>query len=322
MEVGVLTAILDGNGVPLGNALDYLSGLGVRWVEIGTGNYPGNGHCPLDELLKSDKALNAWQDEFKRRKIRISGLSCHGNPIHPDAALAKSHLEVQRKTIQLAEKVGVKTVILFSGCPGGSKKDTTPNWVTCPWPPDFLTILDYQWNEVAIPFWKKEARFAKDHGVKLAFEAHPGFIVYNPETILRLRKECGSTVGANLDPSHFFWQGIEPIEAARALKGAIHYVHAKDTRVDPANARVNGTLDTKSYGDEFNRSWVFRTCGYGHDEKWWNDFVSTLIMSGYNHVLSVEHEDSLMSAKEGLEKAITFLNRVVLKEKPTKATWF
>ncbi|KXK28077.1 MAG: Inosose dehydratase [Candidatus Hinthialibacteria bacterium OLB16] len=213
-------------------------------------------------------------------------------------------------------------MILFSGCPGGGPKDTQPNWVTCPWPPDFLEVLDYQWNGVAIPFWTQEAKFARDHGVKLAFEAHPGFIVYNPETILKLRKACGNTIGANLDPSHFFWQGIDPIAAARALQGAIHYVHAKDTRVDVINTKVNGTLDTKNYGDVLSRSWVFRTCGYGHDEIWWNNFVSTLKLCGYDHVLSIEHEDSLMTPKEGLEKAITFLQRVVIREKSGKATWF
>ncbi len=322
MDVGVFTAILAGNGVPLGDSLDYLKGQGIEWVEIGTGNYPGNAHCPLDELLKSKKALDDWCDEFKRRKIRISGLSCHGNPIHPDKDFAKSCHEVQRKTIQLAEKIGVKVVILFSGCPGGSPKDTTPNWVTCPWPPDYLQVLDYQWNEVVIPYWTQEAKFSRDHGIKLAFEAHPGFVVYNPETVLRLRKACGTTVGANFDPSHFFWQGIDPLAAIRELKGAIHYCHAKDTRVEPLKAAINGTLDTKSYGDLLERSWVFRTCGYGHDELWWNDFVSTLKICGYDHVLSIEHEDSLMSAKEGLEKAIAFLQRVTIREKAAKATWF
>ena len=322
MDLGVLTAILAGNGVSLGDTLDYLKTQDVNWVEIGTGNFPGNQHCPLDDLLKSEQALQDWKDEFKRRKMRISGLSCHGNPIHPDSNIAKAHLDVQRKTIQLAEKVGVKTVVLFSGCPGGSPKDTMPNWVTCPWPPDFLDILEYQWNDVAIPFWQKEAKFANDHGVKLAFEAHPGFVVYNPETVLKLRKACGKTVGANLDPSHFFWQGIDPIAAVRALKGAIHYVHAKDTRVEPLTSRVNGNLDTKSYGDLLERSWVFRTCGYGHDALWWNDFVSTLKMCGFDGVLSVEHEDSMMSPKEGLEKAIAFLKGVIIRENAGKATWF
>jgi sugar phosphate isomerase/epimerase len=322
MEVGVFTVILGMNGVPLGDSLDYVKSKGIDWVEIGTGNYPGQSHCPLEELLSNKKALADWQDEFKRRKIRISGLSCHGNPLHPNKEIAKAHTEVQRKTIELAEKIGVKVVVLFSGCPGGSPKDTMPNWVTCPWPPDFLEILDYQWNDVVIPYWTQEAKFARDHGIKLAFEAHPGFVVYNPETVLKLRKACGNTIGANLDPSHFFWQGIDPIAAARELKGAIHYVHAKDTRVDPINTSRNGTLDVKSYGDVIERSWVFRTCGYGHDELWWNTFVSTLKLCGYDHVLSIEHEDSLMTPREGLEKAIEFLQRVVVREKAGRATWF
>jgi len=321
MELGVFSAILAGNGVPLPDTLDYLKSVGIRWVEIGAGNYAGNVHCPTDELLKSKKALEAWRDEFKRRKIRISGLSCHGNPIHPDKAFARENHRVQRKTIQLAEKIGLKTVVLFSGCPGGSKKDTVPNWVTCPWPPEYLDILDYQWNEVVIPYWSREAKFAEDHGVRLAFEAHPGVVVYNPETLLRLRKECGKAVGANFDPSHFFWQGIEPIAAVRELKGAIYYCHAKDTRLEPLRGDVNGYLDTKRYDRVSERSWLFRTCGYGHDALWWKGFVSTLRMCGYDGVLSIEHEDSLMSPKEGLEKAIEFLRPLVIEEKPGKESW-
>jgi sugar phosphate isomerase/epimerase len=165
------------------------------------------------------------------------------------------------------------------------------------------------------------AQFAKDHGVKIAFEAHPGFVVYNTETLLRLRKECGKNLGANFDPSHFFWQGIDPIASAREMKDAIFHVHAKDTKINPYKTSINGTLDTKHYGDEINRSWIFRTCGYGHDEAWWRDFVSTLRAIGYDDVLSIEHEDSLMSPMEGLSKAVEFLQGLIIRDKVGAMWW-
>ena len=172
-----------------------------------------------------------------------------------------------------------------------------------------------------IPYWTKQAKFAKEHGVQVAFELHPGFVVYNTETMLKLRKACGSNLGANLDPSHLFWQGMDPIDVVRALGKAIFHVHAKDSLVYEQNARVNGVLDTKHYGDEINRSWIFRTCGYGHSIEWWKDFVSTLRMVGYDHVLSIEHEDSLMSNNEGLRKAVECLRQAIISEKVTAITW-
>jgi len=253
--------------------------------------------------------------------LQISALSCHGNCLHPDKAFAEKNIAVQTDAIKLAEKLGLKVVIDFSGCPGAEESSTKPNWVTCPWPPDYLDILNWQWEKKVIPYWTKQAKFAADHGVKVAFEMHPGFVVYNTETLLKLRDACGKNLGANFDPSHLFWQGIEPVASVRKLGKAIFHVHAKDSKVDPFNVAVNGVLDTKHYGDEINRAWIFRTCGYGHTLGWWKDFVSTLRMVGYDGVLSIEHEDSLMSAMEGLKKAVEFFKQVLIFEKPGAITW-
>ena len=193
--------------------------------------------------------------------------------------------------------------------------------MTCPWPPDYLEVLKWQWEEIVAPYWRAHGKFAAEHGVKIAIEMHPGFVVYNPETLLRLREIAGPSVGANLDPSHLFWQGIDPIAAIRVLGDAIFYVHAKDTQIYAQNLPRTGVLDTKAYTDERNRAWIFRTCGYGHGEEWWREFISTLRMFGYNEVLSIEHEDSLLSAGEGLMKAAAFLNGIVLRE-PTAAAWW
>ncbi len=321
MKVGVFSAILQ--NLSLRQALDYIVGLGCDTVELGTGAYPGNGHCDPAELLADAAKLTEFQAVVGASGLTISSLSCHGNPLHPDRALAAEHHTVFQATVKLAAKLGVEVVTTFSGCPGdGSPGALYPNWVTCPWPPDFLKILDYQWNEAAIPYWREQVKFAADHGVrKIALEAHPGFIVYNPETMLRLRDATSEVLGANLDPSHFFWQGIDPVKAVRKLAGAIHHVHAKDTGLYPVNADYDGYLDTKPYSDEKRRSWIFRTVGYGHGAEFWTEFVSALRMAGYDGTLSMEHEDSLMSPSEGLRKGVEFLKGIVLREPKGAVTW-
>jgi len=320
MKLGVFTVLLGDKSLEM--ALQYLSGLGVQAVEIGCGGFPGKAHCDPEKLLTDEKQFNAFVDLFKKYNLTISALSCHGNPVHPNPAIAASYQEDFMKAVQLAEKLGVEVINTFSGCPGGSPQDQTPNWVTCPWPPDFLDILDYQWNDVLIPYWEKTAKFAQDHGVtKIALEMHPGFCVYNPETLLKLRNAVGETIGANFDPSHLIWQGINPVAAIRALGPAIFHFHAKDTKIDPINCGVNGVLDTKHYSDEIHRSWIFRTIGYGNDVQYWKDIVSNLRLVGYDYVMSIEHEDSLMSPNEGLRKAVALLQEVLISES-TGAIWW
>jgi len=318
MRVGCFTALL--SQFPLEKVLEKLKTLGISTVELGTGNYPGGPHCSLD-MLTSKTKLTEFKKLIADHGFTISALSCHGDPLHPDAAFAKKNQEVSRKTIQLAEKLEVPVVIDFSGCPGDSDKSKYPNWVTCPWPPHYLEILDWQWNKKVIPYWTKQAKFASDHGVKVAIEMHPGFVVYNPETMLRLREITGPSVGCNYDPSHMFWQGIDPIAAIRLLGDAIFHVHAKDTQIYDVNLPMTGVLDTKKYTDERKRSWIFRTVGYGHSNQWWTEFISTLRMFGYDYVLSIEHEDSLMSADEGLTKAASFLNNIMIRESVGQAWW-
>jgi sugar phosphate isomerase/epimerase len=320
MKLGFLTALFQDKS--LDEVLEIIRPLGLETIEFPCGNYPGSPHLDVDDLLKSKNSRTELMDKLKREGLEISALSCHGNVLHPDSSQQKKFEEVQNKTIQLAEKLKVKTVNDFSGCPGTDDKATRPSWITCPWPPDFIEALDWQWEKKVIPYWTKKAKYAADHGVRIAFEAHPGFVVYNTETLLRIRKECGNNLGANFDPSHFFWQGMEPIDCIRALGGkAIFHVHAKDSKVYEQNARINGVLDNKHYGDEINRSWIFRTCGYGHGYDWWNDFVSTLRMIGYDGPISIEHEDSLMSPVEGLTKAVDFLQKVLVFQKRGTMTW-
>ncbi|MBQ7689432.1 MAG: sugar phosphate isomerase/epimerase [Clostridia bacterium] len=320
MKLGVFTTLL--SNLSLEESLKYFTSLGIEMVEIGCGGYPGNAHADPEVLLHDEQALSDFKALIKRYNVSISALSCHANPVHPNKEEAAAADKTIRNTILLAEKLGLDQINTFSGCPGDHEGAKYPNWVTCPWPNDFLEILEWQWNEVLIPYWKDLVAFAKTHGVtKIGLELHPGFCVYNTDTLLRLREAVGPEIGANFDPSHLIWQGMEPVAVIRALGDAIFHVHAKDTRLDKYNIARTGVLDTKPYADEINRSWIFRSVGYGNDALYWKDIVSNLRMVGYDHVLSIEHEDSLMSQNEGLTKAVDMLKNVIIAE-PTGAMWW
>jgi sugar phosphate isomerase/epimerase len=318
MKVGLFTVLFA--KMSLAEVVKKIRPFGVEAVELGTGNYPGDPHLKL-EWLNQPARLKEFKQKLDDQGIVISALSCHGNALHPNKKFAAANAETSRRTIQMAEKLGVKTVIDFSGCPGDSDSSKLPNWSPTPWPPDYLEILKWQWEKKVIPYWKKHAKFAEDHGVRIAIEMHPGFVVYNPETMLRLREAAGKAVGCNFDPSHMFWQGIDPCAAIRKLSGAIFHCHAKDTKIYTMNTMVNGVLDAKPYSDEQNRSFLFRTVGYGHGREFWTDMISTLIMTGYDEVLSIEHEDSLMSTEEGFAKAATFLGQIMIKERLKEMWW-
>jgi len=320
MKLGVMSALF--SGMRLKDALAYCQKVGLQAIELPAGAYPGDP-WKLSTIYQDKKKLERLKKMIAAHGLEVHGVAVHGNPVHPNKRIAKAHQEAQRNGVLLAAELGT-VVINFSGCPAGAAGDKTPNFVTCPWPPEYAAAADYQWNKVIIPFWTKEAKFAARYGVKIAFEAHPGMTVHNPEDIVRLRNAAGKNIGANLDPSHFFWQGIDPVEAARFLgeNKCIFHVHAKDCGIDPKNSRVTGNLDIKSYGDVKNRSWVFRTVGYGHGDEFWRPFISMLRLYDYDGAISIEHEDSLMGLNEGFEKAVAYLKGILLYEQAGKAWWF
>ena len=321
MDVGVLTVVLGGE--PLDDALEYLAGIGVDAVELGCGGFVGDDHLPRDVYLDDEDAQADLLGTVEEHGLRISALSTHNNPLHPDDERAAGAVAAIEEAVRLADQLGVDNVNTFSGLPAGSPAGEVPNWITAPWPPEHAEALEYQWEEVAIPTWSDIASHAADHGVNVCIEMHPNMLVYEPTGMMRLREATNERIGANFDPSHLYWQGIDVIEAIRYLgeRDAIHHFHAKDTGLYESNARVKGYLDTNPYTDEPNRSWLFRSIGYGHDEAHWKDVVSTLRMVGYEGALSIEHEDSLTSGREGLEKAVDVLERAVFETTPGEAYW-
>ena len=320
MKLGVMNPVL--NSYKFEDALSYLHSLGVDCIEIGAGGYPGKAHLDPEQLLGNDAKIKEYKALLEKYELTVSAISCHGNPLHPTKSIAEKFHNEFKNAILVAEALGVDTVIGFSGCPGDCEESKNPNWVTCAWPNEYGDILKWQWEEKIIPYWKDMAVFAKEHGItKIAFEMHPGFAVYNPETLLKLRNAVGDIIGANFDPSHLFWQGIDPAAAITALKGAIYHFHAKDTIIDRRNTEINGVLDTKSYGDLAGRSWQFRTVGYGHGKEVWNNIISALKLTGYDGAISIEHEDALMSPTEGLEKAVAFLKEVLIYQSSGEMWW-
>jgi sugar phosphate isomerase/epimerase len=320
LKLGLFTPVF--GGLDVRQMLAKVQALGkIQALEIGTGGWPGNRHLDMDCLLQNPGRFADYRSMIADAGLTISALSCHGNPLHPDADIARGYDEVFRKTVCLAHRMEVPVVVTFSGCPGDADDAKHPNWVTTPWPPEFLEVLDWQWEKKAIPYWTEAAKFAASHGVKVALEAHPGFLVYNVETMLKLRAAVGETVGINFDPSHLYWQGVDIPSAIRALAGAIFHVHAKDLAFDRQNVAVNGVIDVKSYRDMQARSWLFRSVGWGHDELEWKRIVSALRLAGYDYVVSIEHEDALASVDEGLRAAVDLLSRVILTEPPVDAWW-
>jgi len=298
----------------LDQMLDKVAGYGLEAMEIGTGGYPDNHHCPLNDLLADPAKLKVWKKKFDDRKIVIGALSCHGNPVHPDSKIAGRDAQTFRNTVLLAEKLGVQVIVGFSGCPGGSPTDTTPNWVTYRWPPEYGQALDWQWKEKVVPYWKDAAKFAREHNVhKLAFEMHPNFVVYNPRTLLRLREAVGEEIGANCDLSHLFWQGCNPVEVIHMLgkQGALYHAHMKDTVMFQNNVDRYGVLNFASTTEELpEASETFRAVGYGHGANTWKDIVRAYMEVGYDGFLSIENEDPILPGEVGVERAAYVLKNV------------
>ena len=286
--------------------------LELDMLEFGCGNWSSAPHLKLDQMLESDTERRDFRARLSAHGIAISALNCSGNPLHPGEH-GRRHDEVTRKTIKLASLMGVERVVMMSGCPG-AKGDASANWITTDWPPEVREILRWQWDEVLIPYWRDLVAYANALGVrKLCLELHGHQNVYNVRTLQKLREAVGETVGVNFDPSHLMWMGADPLAAVRALGGAIYHFHAKDTRIDPVISGVNGVIETTP-GDRFqDRAWNYITLGYGHGELWWRELIAVLAAVGYDDVFSIEHEDPMLPALEGVEKSVQFLRNVLIK---------
>lgn len=289
----------------LGEALDLARRIGATGIEIAAGGQSSAPHLRVAPLLEDANARQRLAAAFAERGLRVAALNCSAWPLHP--VVGAAHAELIRQTIRLAALLGVTKIVTMSGSPGDGANATTINWVWYPWPADAVALRERQW-EVAIPFWREMAAFAADHGVtRIAFELHPLHLVYNVPTLTRMREAIGTILGANVDPSHLFWQQMDPLAVIRALGKAVHHVHLKDTAIVPAEVALAGVLDGRPFDDPSRRAWIFRTVGRGHDRRFWAAFVAALREVGYDDVLSIENEDPLEEAAQGVEAAALFM---------------
>lgn len=308
MKIGIHTDSL--GHLSLDELLPTIANLGIKFVELGCGNWSKAPHINLDEMLDSQKVRLKFLSKLNTYGLEISGLNCSGNQLAPGKR-GKQHNDVVYKTFRLAGLLGVKRIMMMSGCPGGPG-DANLNWITTDWPPEFREMLKWQWEKIAIPYWQELVSFAKDTGIThICVEPHGGQLVYNTETMLRLREISGEEVGCNFDPSHMMWMGGDPLAAISKLKDIIYHIHAKDTRINPVIAGLNTLLETKPEDQFLERSWNYITLGYGHDEKWWFQFLDRLSSAGYNGVLSIEHEDLQVAPLEGVKTSVQLLQKLL-----------
>jgi sugar phosphate isomerase/epimerase len=315
MRLGFVSDSL--GGMSFSDLLDNARRMGVSGVEVNTCGWSTAPHFDLKAMLGNAAGQKAFLKAFADRGLEVISLNANGNPLHPTDPVQAEGL---KDTIRVAGEMGIKTVCTMSGLPAGSASDRMPNWVVSSWPPETQSILKYQWEEKLLPFWTEIVALAKANGVeRIALELHGNQCVYNVPSLLKLRAAVGPTVGANLDPSHLFWMGADPLAAAEALGDAVYHVHAKDTML---NAPVQATTSLLENGSLMNipaRSWSYITLGFGHGEEWWRQFCYRLKMAGYDGWLSIEHEDVLLNSLEGLEKSVALLQGV-MPSKPADYT--
>ena len=307
MRLGFVSDSL--GGMSRADMLDSAVRLGVSGVELNTCGWSTAPHFDLKSMLGNARVQKSFRSEFEDRGLEILALNANGNPLHPGDPTQARGLH---DTIRVAGEMGIATVCAMSGLPEGTKGDSMPNWIVSSWPPETQTMLRYQWEARLIPFWEATVELAKESGIeRIALELHGNQCVYNVPSLLRLREAVGPTIGANLDPSHLFWMGADPLVAAEALGDAIHHVHAKDTMLNAPVQATTSLLDNGSLIDVSARSWNYITLGFGHGEQWWRQFCYRLRMAGYDGWLSVEHEDVLLNSFEGLQKSVDLLQGVM-----------
>jgi sugar phosphate isomerase/epimerase len=314
MQIGLIT---DSVGhLSLDDALDVAQRLGLNSVEVATGNWSEAPHIDLARVVGSEAERDQFAGKIADRGLKLSALNANGNQLHPVSGA--EHDKVLRDTIELASSLGVPTVVCMSGLPA-ARNDSVPNWITSSWPPENVEVVAHQWDQVAIPYWKELASFARDRGVRLAVEACFNQLVYSSSTMLRLIESVGEdVVGANLDPSHLMGMGADIPAVIRTLGESIFHVHAKDTRINTVVTARDGLLTTDPMEKANVRAWNYVTLGLGHPagETFWADFVYNLRSVGYDGTLNIEHEDVLVNSLEGVTRAAEMLKRVALLQAP------
>lgn len=275
----------------------------IQALELGVGGYPGTAHADALTLREQPDERRQLQQLIRDHGIGHLVLSCHSNPLHPDAAFARHADQLLHATLELAHEWSVETVVAFSGAAGSG---SVLSWPVAPWPDEYPEFRARIWTEQLIPYWQGIHERADQLGINVALEMHGGFLVHSPGTLLELRQACGHRIGANLDPSHFWWQGLDPLAGVDLLGEALCHVHLKDWQADPEQQALWGLLDPRPMTTR-PRAWQFRVPGRGHDSGFWQPFLDRLVARHFTGMLSIEHEDPDKPAGEGIAEAIHYM---------------
>ena len=293
------------------DALRWCAERGIAHIEIGVGGWKQADHLDLDALLRDARERDRLQGELREHGLVLSCVNAAGNPLHPDPAVGEQHAALLRGAVELAALLGCDRVVTMSGCPGGRDGGSTPVFASWPVVPDDETLWEWQLEHRLAPFWRELSAWAAAAApeVMICLELHAGASAYNPASFARLREAAGPNVGVNLDPSHFWWQGMDPLAVIDEVGPAIGFAHGKDTLVHPDRVRRNGLLDLAFPVDPDTASWHFCAVGSGHDDATWAALVAALRSAGYDGVVSIEHEDPRVTPEEGIETSLAALRR-------------
>jgi sugar phosphate isomerase/epimerase len=303
-------------------ALDAVVAQGLRYVEPCGGGHIPKVHYDPQRLAADSEALAEFRESITSRGLEICALATHGNPVHPDPDRARAHHDDFVASCRVAAELGVGVVDVISGCPGGSPTDRSPNWIINSIYPDFKNAYEWQWNERLIPHWKAAAEIAESYGVRISVEPHGGDSVYNLQTFLRLRDAIGPTIGANVDPSHLFWMGIDVMQFIDRLGDAIIFAHAKDVSIDENVVRRDGLVPGTDFDDWENKSWAYRAIGFGHSELFWRDYVIALRRAGYDGAVAIEIEEPYLTTDDAVTLSVELMRRVTPRQGPPEGNWF
>jgi sugar phosphate isomerase/epimerase len=263
-------------------------------VEKANRRYAGVTHIDVVELTPA-KAKEI-RGLLERYHLGISSLGYYPNPLHPDIEHRTRVIDHLKKVILGAEMLEIPIVGTFIG---KDKDKTVPANLE-----EYATV------------WPAIVKFAKQHNVKIAIENCPMIFSYDEwpggnnlastPAIWRKMWEIipDENFGLNLDPSHLVLQMIDYERVIRDFSSRIFHVHAKDLKIDREGLYQNGVL---SQGIGWQ---IPRLPGLGDME--WNRFFSALYASGYDYVVSIEHEDHNFEKNLDLVKRGFLLSRDVL----------
>jgi sugar phosphate isomerase/epimerase len=205
----------------------------------------------------------------------------------------------------------VDRIVALAGCPAAAPGDHVPHFGAGGWLPYLENVYERQWEQQIEPYWAGLAEFARAQNPDLlvCLEIHPGTSAFNVETFERVAA-LGPSIAANLDPSHFFWMGMDGHKVAAHLGPLVGHAHGKDTVFHSGSLALNGLLDRRWPNPAEQMPWTFAVPGRGHDLAWWTGLLRAMAGSSAR-VISIEHEDPFMPAEEGVPEAARLLRAAI-----------